>query len=164
MSIRRYAPLFFLIVSCGGTKQEWARDLDLPLEYRAATSEASAGPRQEGYVRRTIVIREGGESFEAFTTSDAERGRHGGEELGVFRNTYYDFPADRGPASGAALYDTKCRKIADVSQRFHDAVCVQGSGRLSSGQTVSFARRDCECASICPRTNQRICFEPCCLS
>jgi 3D (Asp-Asp-Asp) domain-containing protein len=38
-------------------------------------------------------------------------------------------------------------------------VCVQGSGILSSGSTVSFAKRDCECASICPRTQQRICFD-----
>jgi 3D (Asp-Asp-Asp) domain-containing protein len=30
---------------------------------------------------------------------------------------------------------------------------------LSSGATVSFARRDCECAEVCPRTNQRICFD-----
>ncbi len=160
MSFSRYVPFLCLLVGCGGTKQEWARDLDLPREYRTASSEASGGPREDGYARRTIVIRENdGASFEAFATSDTERLGEGGEELGIFRNTYYDFPTERTPASGAVLYDTHCRKIADVSQRFHDSICVQGSGRIASGQTVSFARRDCECASICPRTSQRICFE-----
>jgi 3D (Asp-Asp-Asp) domain-containing protein len=27
------------------------------------------------------------------------------------------------------------------------------------GQTVSFAKRDCACAAVCPRTSQRICYE-----
>jgi len=160
MSLRRYTPLFLLILGCGGTKQEFARELDLPHEYLAATSEASAGARQDGYARRTIVIREGRDaSFEAFTSDEGFTSAGGGEDLGVFRNTYYDFPTERTPGSGAVLYDAQCRKIADVSQRFHDAVCVQGSGRIASGQTVSFARRDCECAAVCSRTGQRICFE-----
>jgi len=38
-------------------------------------------------------------------------------------------------------------------------VCVQGSGRLVSGATVSFAKRGCSCAAVCPRTGQQICFE-----
>jgi 3D (Asp-Asp-Asp) domain-containing protein len=36
---------------------------------------------------------------------------------------------------------------------------VQGSGRLASGSTVSFAKRGCPCAAMCPRTGQQICFE-----
>ncbi len=36
---------------------------------------------------------------------------------------------------------------------------MQGSGRLGAGQTVSFAKRDCACAAVCPRTGQKICFE-----
>jgi 3D (Asp-Asp-Asp) domain-containing protein len=61
-----------------------------------------------------------------------------GRRVGVFRNTYYDFPEARD---------------------FHDTLCMQGSGLLSDGRTLSFARRDCKCARVCPRSGQRICFE-----
>ncbi|MBI4950936.1 MAG: hypothetical protein HY908_02805 [Myxococcales bacterium] len=82
----------------------------------------------------------------------------------VFRNTYYDFPVERAAASGKGvarrkLFDADCKTIAEVSQPFHDAVCVQGSGRLQTGETVSFAKRDCPCAAECPRSGQHICFE-----
>jgi len=80
-------------------------------------------------------------------------------EPDVFRNTYYDFPSDRGGAADATLFDAACAPLSRVSRTFHDQVCVQGSGRLSSGETVSFARRDCACAAVCPRTGQHICFE-----
>lgn len=78
---------------------------------------------------------------------------------GVYRNTYYDFPSEGAGAKDATLYDASCSPIARVTQAFHDQVCVQGSGRLAVGQTVSFAKRDCACASLCPRTGQKICFE-----
>jgi len=83
-----------------------------------------------------------------------------GRVLGVFRNTYYDFPAERdheGPS--VPIKNAKCEKIADVPRGFFEAICVQGSGTLGDGATVSFAKRDCECAEICPRTSQRICFD-----
>src|SRR5262249_21154025 len=80
------------------------------------------------------------------------------EEPDVFRNTYYDFPRDRGGAD-ATLFDARCAPLARVSRVFHDQVCVQGSGRLTTGETVSFAKRDCDCAAVCPRTGQKICFE-----
>ena len=79
-------------------------------------------------------------------------------EGGPFRNTYYNFPADAGPAE-TPLYDAQCRPIEQVSRAFHDSVCMQGSGRLASGATVSFARRGCACAAVCPRSGDRICFE-----
>jgi len=81
------------------------------------------------------------------------------DERSLFQLTYYDFPTERRGPRDAVLYDARCAPIADVTQAFHDQVCVQGSGRLASGATVSFARRDCECASACPRTGQHICFE-----
>lgn len=83
-----------------------------------------------------------------------------GRILGVFRNTYYDFPAERdyeGPP--VALRNAKCEKLTDVPRGFFEAICVQGSGTLAEGSTVSFAKRDCDCAEICPRTSQRICFD-----
>jgi 3D (Asp-Asp-Asp) domain-containing protein len=77
----------------------------------------------------------------------------------VYRNTYYDFPRAPGGVTSATLFDAACAPLAKVTTQFHDQVCVQGSGRLSSGETVSFAKRDCACAAVCPRTGQHICFE-----
>lgn len=83
-----------------------------------------------------------------------------GRSLGRFRNTYYDFPneSDYG-GELVSVMNPSCQPIKQVPVEFHDALCVQGSGNLSSGQTVSFAKRDCECARTCPRTGQKICFE-----
>lgn len=84
----------------------------------------------------------------------------GGRSLGQFRNTYYDFPSEADFSGEAvALMDSGCAPIKNVPVEFHDAVCVQGSGNLTTGVTVSFAKRDCECARTCPRTGQKICFE-----
>lgn len=78
---------------------------------------------------------------------------------GVFRNTYYDFPVEGGGRKERMLFDASCKPIANVTREFHDQVCVQGSGRIATGATVSFAKRGCSCAELCPRTAQRICFE-----
>jgi 3D (Asp-Asp-Asp) domain-containing protein len=81
--------------------------------------------------------------------------------VGMFRNTYYDFPSESEFAGNKVpLYDASCRVIAEVKQDFHDAVCVQGSGSLEGGSVVSFAKRGCACAQVCPRSGQQICFEP----
>jgi 3D (Asp-Asp-Asp) domain-containing protein len=83
-----------------------------------------------------------------------------GRVLGLFKNTYYDFPNEadyQGPA--VPLKNAACETIKNVPRPFYEAVCVQGSGRLTSGATVSFSRRDCSCAESCPRTGQRICFD-----
>lgn len=84
----------------------------------------------------------------------------GGRSLGTFRNTYYDFPSEsdyEGPT--VALPNKTCGTIASVPQTFFEALCVQGSGMLRRGSTVSFAKRDCDCAPVCPRTGQKICFD-----
>jgi len=84
----------------------------------------------------------------------------GGRSLGTFRNTYYDFPSEadyEGPT--VALPSKSCGTIANVPRTFFEALCVQGSGTLRRGSTVSFARRDCECAPVCPKTSQKICFD-----
>ena len=83
----------------------------------------------------------------------------GGERGELFRNTYYDFPREGTGAKAASIFDAACVEIAKVTQDFHDRVCVQGSGRIEGGATVSFAKRDCACAATCPRTGQKICFE-----
>lgn len=83
-----------------------------------------------------------------------------GSVVGLFRNTYYHFPSESEFSGEAAtLYDAQCKAIKQVPRGFHDALCVQGSGLLDSGVTVSFAKRDCACALECPRTNQHICFD-----
>ncbi len=83
-----------------------------------------------------------------------------GRVLGKFRNTYYDFPSEADhEGDPVALRSAKCNTIKMVPRGFHDAVCVQGSGLLASGATVSFAKRDCACAELCPRTQQKICFD-----
>lgn len=84
----------------------------------------------------------------------------GGRSLGSFRNTYYDFPAEAEyDGVSVALKDARCDTIREVPRTFFETLCVQGSGSLRSGATVSFAKRDCPCAEVCPRTQQRICFE-----
>ena len=84
----------------------------------------------------------------------------GGRVLGTFRNTYYDFPSETDfSGESVALKNPRCKTIKSVARAFYEAVCVQGSGTLSTGSTVSFAKRDCECAELCPRTQQRICFD-----
>jgi len=91
-------------------------------------------------------------------SSNATEG--GGRVLGTFRNTYYDFPAESDfSGDTVALKNARCKTIKDVARSFYEAVCVQGSGTLSTGSTVSFAKRDCACAPLCPRTEQHICFD-----
>jgi len=80
--------------------------------------------------------------------------------LGTFRNTYYDFPSESDyQGATTTLFDRECKAIGQVPTGFYEAVCVQGSGTLKRGATVSFARRDCACAAVCPRTSQKICFD-----
>ena len=84
----------------------------------------------------------------------------GGRTLGTFRNTYYDFPSEADfQGDAVALKSPSCKTIKRVPRAFYEAVCVQGSGTLSTGSTVSFAKRDCACAALCPRTEQHICFD-----
>jgi len=84
----------------------------------------------------------------------------GGRALGTFRNTYYDFPSESDfSGETVSLKNPRCKTIKSVARTFYESLCVQGSGTLASGSTVSFAKRDCECAELCPRTGQHICFD-----
>jgi 3D (Asp-Asp-Asp) domain-containing protein len=119
-------------------------------------AEAAGRPRTS----RTILIQESGSPQPDEPPESGAAPKLDGRSLGSFRNTYYDFPSeDEHKGSPVALKNPKCKTIADVPRGFHDAVCVQGSGTLRSGVTVSFAKRDCECAEVCPRTGQKICFD-----
>ncbi|HLM75537.1 MAG TPA: 3D domain-containing protein [Polyangiaceae bacterium] len=113
------------------------------------------GDPEEGG-ERPVVIREHGRAPRApANTAPA----NADSAPGAFRNTYYDFPSEGPGPRDATLFDATCAPLARVTRDFHDRVCVQGSGRIAAGATVSFARRDCACADVCPRTSQRICFE-----
>ena len=135
-----------------------------PEDGRAAT----ANPRDPGApnvedsaepgdgTERPVVIREHGRGPRAPGTAAPASAD---AAPGSFRNTYYDFPSEGPGTRDATLFDATCAPITRVTRDFHDRVCVQGSGRIAAGATVSFARRDCACADICPRTGQKICFE-----
>lgn len=99
-----------------------------------------------------IVVRDHGSAPRAVIPQD-------GLPADLFRNTYYDFPSEGSGPKDATIYGAACEAIAQVPRSFHDRVCVQGSGKLASGRTVSFAKRGCECADVCPRTGHKICFE-----
>src|SRR5690606_15327288 len=91
--------------------------------------------------------------------SNPQRGRAPSyaERLGVFRNTDYDFPAERDfTGTATALMNATCKPIAEVPRPLFEALCVPGSGTLRSGPTVSFAKRDCARAEVCPRTGQKL--------
>lgn len=133
-------------------------------EEEEETSERSGSPAQretrviggEGEHQETAPRAPGGGAVAANTVKVKIEGR----VLGSFRNTYYDFPSEADyKGESVALKDSRCKTIRDVPRGFHDAVCVQGSGTLSTGSTVSFAKRDCECAPVCPKTSQQICFD-----
>jgi 3D (Asp-Asp-Asp) domain-containing protein len=143
-------------VACGGWGggTNWVNQPLVPEEERAPMSSSAGGGATNRPGTRTLGAPPPKESLAQDRTGG------GGKVLGTFRNTYYDFPneADHGGAP-VALMNAKCETIAKVPRGFYEAVCVQGSGSLARGGTVSFAKRDCACAEICPRTNQRICFD-----
>jgi len=123
-------------VGCGGT------------DYVTAEYEAQDIDRGNDWIEGGGRARQG----DGATQPGARRGD-------PFRNTYYDFPAEDAGKKTAAVFDASCAQIAAVTQAFHDKVCLQGSGRLSTGETISFAKRDCTCAAVCPKSGQKICFE-----
>lgn len=141
----------FALVGCGGWGggTAWVQQPLVPEEEREPAPSTSMGARSAP-ASRTLGAR----------PKAKERGGEGGRVLGTFRNTYYDFPSEPdygGPP--VALMSASCAAIAEVPRGFYEAVCVQGSGALARGGTVSFAKRDCACAEVCPRTGQRICFD-----
>ncbi|MEM1030817.1 MAG: ATP-binding protein [Myxococcota bacterium] len=158
-----------LLAGCGGSS--WVRDGgreepvwwgdDDPTAERSKDDQASSSPSRAAATTPApvdLVPRPRG----ALPRLDATS-RVTGATGTPFRNTYYDFPEEPADADASVphttVFDAACEPIAEVVRTFHDQLCVQGSGRIASGATVSFAKRDCPCASVCPRTGQKICFE-----
>ncbi len=157
-----------LLLGCGGA--DWLASAPRP-EGRFANELADeAGEAQSA----ASASRELAATSNAVTASPSMRapGEASAEPVGLvlegtrdhelFRNTYYYFPEEPTHAEVGVtrqLFDAACHPLRTVSQDFHDRLCVQGSGRLASGETVSFAKRGCTCSAECPRTGQRICYE-----
>jgi 3D (Asp-Asp-Asp) domain-containing protein len=139
---------------------------ELPPGARLSSGERAAAP-----VSRTIGATPTRETNDSTASSPAStralertattaRPEVGGKKVGTFRNTYYDFPSELDfEGANVDVKSQACETLASVKRGFFEAVCVQGSGTLRQGATVSFARRDCDCAEICPRTGQKICFD-----
>jgi len=145
-----------------GSGSSWMKEPLTQEETRTAQPPDPEGRAPAGRAAsRTIGERGAPKDDERADASSDERDRPGGGRvLGTFRNTYYHFPREADYAGDeVALMNASCTPIAKVSRGFYDAVCVQGSGSLRQGKTVSFAQRDCACAEVCPRTGQRICFD-----
>lgn len=153
------------------SNDQGVRLLEGPSDERHANQDPNLPPQPDGSINPPPAPLSDGEMADAGGTRPAlslegepQRtnvdGPLDGKLLGVFRNTYYDFPAEAdfsGPKT--PLMNRSCKAISEVPRGFYEAVCVQGSGTLVSGSTVSFAKRDCACAEVCPRTDQKICFD-----
>ena len=165
----RCASLVLLASACTTAGSTWmAQPLTTGDDFSTSpvAGEDESATAEGGPVQRETHVIGGEEQPQAAvqrasgTGAPAKPAKIEGRVLGSFRNTYYDFPSEADyKGEAVALKDPRCKTIRDVPRGFHDAVCVQGSGTLSSGNTVSFAKRDCECALVCPRTEQRICFD-----
>jgi 3D (Asp-Asp-Asp) domain-containing protein len=165
-----------LALACAGCNTAGSAWMAQPLEGEVGNlpppSETAESPRDPAAPRRstrTQVIAEA-QSPEVSAPSSgngsgfAQGGPGGkpleGKVLGTFKNTYYDFPSESDfEGEPISLMNGACKPIVSVPRTFYESVCVQGSGTLRSGGTVSFAKRDCSCAAECPRTGQRICFD-----
>jgi 3D (Asp-Asp-Asp) domain-containing protein len=153
--VMRRSILFLGLAACGGLSggNDWVKQPLTNDDERMKGSNSDPAPRNVHQPTRTI-----GGAEKRPLQNDPTGG--GGRVLGMFRNTYYDFPKESDHSGEpVALMNASCETIAKVPRTFHDAVCVQGSGSLARGGTVSFAKRDCACAEVCPRTGQRICFD-----
>ena len=81
-----------------------------------------------------------------------------GTPIGEFWNTYY-YVADESNYSGAddtTLYDSNCDPLAEVPAAYSDDVCIEGSGKLETGEVVNYAE-NCSCGRPCP-TGGTVCY------
>jgi 3D (Asp-Asp-Asp) domain-containing protein len=150
------------LAACGGGWGSGTKWVEQPLTEDDHSTSVGPAPEGEG-IPGGAAARPGSRTLggpRARAANQADRSGGGGRPLGTFRNTYYDFPreADHSGAS-VSLMNATCQPIAQVPRTFFEAVCVQGSGTLKRGGTVSFSKRDCPCAEVCPRTGQKICFD-----
>lgn len=81
-----------------------------------------------------------------------------GTPISSLWNTYYylakedDYPGTKN----TALNSSSCQELVEVSASFSDAVCIEGSGRLSDGRVINYAST-CSCGRPCP-TGGTVCY------
>ncbi|MCX7959620.1 MAG: hypothetical protein N3B13_11300, partial [Deltaproteobacteria bacterium] len=82
-----------------------------------------------------------------------------GDLIGTMWNTYYYlvYEKDYTGADDTTLYDSNCKPIADVPYKFSDAVCIEGSGKLSDGRVINYAKT-CSCGRKCAGYNYIVCY------
>jgi len=164
--MRRVAAIFTpVLLACSTAGSAWmaeplGNDYEPVLEESDRRPPGAGGARQQRPVRRSVSLGQRAATPGALPAVADTTLAAGGRSLGTFRNTYYDFPSESDfQGDQVALKSAGCDTIALVPRGFYESVCVQGSGTLMKGSTVSFAKRDCGCAEVCPRTEQRICFD-----
>jgi 3D (Asp-Asp-Asp) domain-containing protein len=158
-----------LILGCNTAGSDWmAQPLEGELSAPTpppATMTSEKGARRSTHSRSIYEPAAPGDTVSAsgpggYAQGSAAAQNLAGNVLGTFKNTYYDFPSESDfEGEATSLMNAACKPIVSVPRKFYESVCVQGSGTLRSGGTVSFAKRDCECAAECPRTGQKICFD-----
>jgi hypothetical protein len=152
MKLLRNAFLALTLAGCSTMGSHWMAE-PLTSDYEPLLDESAPPPPPAGQAPPPSRVISGDAPLsetDATTLGRApERPVVGGRSLGTFRNTYYDFPSEadfEGPSIG--LKNAECNVISAVPRAFFESLCVQGSGTLRKGATVSFARRDCECAEV----------------
>jgi 3D (Asp-Asp-Asp) domain-containing protein len=81
--------------------------------------------------------------------------------IGSFVHTFYwmEFEDDYPGRADTDLAGTDCRPVARVPEAFAQRVCVEGSGRLSSGALLNLSG-ECACGYPCRETDASVCFFP----
>src|SRR5690348_3467483 len=96
-----------------------------------------------------------------FIPQNANPGDDRGFVIGSFVHTFYwmEFEDDYPGRADTELAGSDCRAVAVVSEAFADRVCVEGSGRLSSGALLNLSG-ECACGYACRETGASVCFFP----
>ena len=84
-----------------------------------------------------------------------------GFAIGSFVHTFYwmEFEDDYPGRADTELAGSDCRAVALVPEAFAARVCVEGSGRLSSGALLNLSG-ECACGYQCRETGASVCFLP----
>jgi 3D (Asp-Asp-Asp) domain-containing protein len=107
--------------------------------------------------RHAPAGRSGAASDGALGVGGVSDGR--GRLVGTFVHTFYwmEFEADYPGAPDTPLAGRDCQPLATVSKAFADRVCVEGTGRLTSGALLNLSG-PCACGYPCPDTGVSVCF------
>lgn len=107
----------------------------------------------EGYNKNGDVV--ASDSIKITVVNENEKG----DLIGKMWNTYYYlvYEGDYSGADDTTLYDSNCKAISDVPYKFSDAVCIEGSGKLSDGRVINYAKT-CNCGRKCANYNYIVCY------